>query len=282
MNAGGGEAADQLVRMMLTGGEITVRLGGDALKNLLALTMALAKNHKKLYGKVNMRKMLNETRDVRVFTMTPEQYKQFHKLAGKQKILFSAIKDADGHGLVDVVFPVTEIERANMIFERIKYHGKPEHPQQPEQTDQPQQPEPAGQPDQSEHPEQSDQPEQSQQPEQVEQSEQRRPESVTPEGRNAEQEPQNPSSPEQPEKTASETKDESRSRLGSPDTRASFDTPRDEGTSRTTNNRSEKRNRPSVEGRLRTYQAQIQRKASAPARRKTKFKIRMKNRSNRR
>ena len=46
MNIGGSEAADQLVRMMLSGSEVAVRLSGSAIKNVLALTMALAKKHK--------------------------------------------------------------------------------------------------------------------------------------------------------------------------------------------------------------------------------------------
>ena len=54
MTVGGGEAADQMVRMMLSGTEVMVRLSGSALKNLLALTMALASNRKVLSGKVNM------------------------------------------------------------------------------------------------------------------------------------------------------------------------------------------------------------------------------------
>ena len=64
MNIGGGEAADQLVRMMLSFGEVAVRLGGSALKNMLALTMALAKNNKTISGKINLGKMLRETRDL--------------------------------------------------------------------------------------------------------------------------------------------------------------------------------------------------------------------------
>lgn len=138
MNIGGGEAADQVVRMMLSGGEVAVKLGGSALKNLLALTMALAKQRKSLSGKVNMGRMLRQTRDLRLFAMTPEQYRQFKKRAGKQKILFSAIRDADGKGkLIDVVLPVTELGRANQIFERILYapvqeRQEPREPQ-PEQ-----------------------------------------------------------------------------------------------------------------------------------------------------
>ena len=127
MNVGGGEAADQLVRMMLNGSEVAIRLSGSAARNMLALTMALAKQNKRLSGKVNMARMLRETRDLRLFPMTPEQYREFRKHARKQKILFSAISDRDGSGkLLDVVMPVTEVERANLIFDRIMYTGQPE------------------------------------------------------------------------------------------------------------------------------------------------------------
>ena len=132
MNVGGGEAADQMVRMMLSGTEVMVRLSGSALKNLLALTMALASNRKVLSGKVNMGKMLRETRDLRRFPMTPEQYKQFKKLAKKHKLLFSVIKDKDDRGkLMDVILPVTELDRANSIFERILYTLPPEPERRP-------------------------------------------------------------------------------------------------------------------------------------------------------
>ena len=110
MNIGGGEAADQLVRMMLSGSEVAVGLSGSAIKNVLALTMALAKKHKTISGKVNLAKMLKETRDVRRFAMSPEQYQQFRQRAGKQKILFSAIRDSDNKGkVVDVLTPAYEV-----------------------------------------------------------------------------------------------------------------------------------------------------------------------------
>ena len=144
MNIGGGEAADQLVRMMLSGSEVAIRLSGSAIKNTLALTMALAKQNKVIFGKVNMKKMLQQTRDLRQFPMTPEQYKQFSKLAKKQKLLYSAIHDRDGKGkLVDVILPVTELDRANLIFERIaltapeKSQGKPKEEAMPSKKDSP-------------------------------------------------------------------------------------------------------------------------------------------------
>lgn len=144
MNIGGGEAADQLVRMMLSGSEVAIRLSGSAIKNTLALTMALAKQNKVISGKVNLKKMLQQTRDLRQFPMTPEQYKQFSRLAKKQKLLYSAIRDKDGKGkLVDVILPVTELDRANLIFERISLTGpeksqdKPKEEVMPSKKDSP-------------------------------------------------------------------------------------------------------------------------------------------------
>ena len=128
MNIGGGEAADQMVRMLLSGTEVVIRLSGSALKNLLALTLALARNHKKLSGKVNLGKMLRETRDLRQFSMTPEQYKEFQHRARKQKLLFATVRDRDGWGkLIDVILPVTELDRANQIFQRMLYQ-EPDRP----------------------------------------------------------------------------------------------------------------------------------------------------------
>ena len=122
MNAGGSEAADQMVRMMLSGGEVAVRLSGSAIKNVLAMSLALAKSHRTLSGRVRMSRMLRETRDLRVFPMSAEKYRQFQKLAGRQKLLYSAIRDQDGGSkVVDVVLPVTELDRANVIFQRMVY-----------------------------------------------------------------------------------------------------------------------------------------------------------------
>ena len=132
MNIGGGEAADQMVRMLLSGTEVVIRLSGSALKNLLALTLALARNHKKLSGKVNLGKMLRETRDLRQFSMTPEQYKEFQHRARKQKLLFATVRDRDGWGkLIDVILPVTELDRANQIFQRMLYQEPDRQPEAP-------------------------------------------------------------------------------------------------------------------------------------------------------
>ena len=142
MNIGGGEAADQLVRMMLSGGEVAVRLTGSAVKNLLAISLALAKSHKKISGKVRMGEMLQQTRDLRVFPMTQEEYREFRHKAREPKLLYAAIQNSrdpnDPKSMVDVVMPATAVERANLVFQKMMYQ-QPEAPQkeQPERERQP-------------------------------------------------------------------------------------------------------------------------------------------------
>ena len=165
MYAGGGEAADQTVRLMLAGCETAVRLGGSGIKNVLAISLALAKNNKQISGKVNLGKMLKETRDLRLFPMSVEQYKEFAKMAKPQKLLYSIIRDKDS-GKIEVVLPVTELERANLIFEKMLYN-LPEQPEQesPEGADE-------QEPTTDKQPEQAEKSEQVEKAEQVEKSEQ--------------------------------------------------------------------------------------------------------------
>ena len=244
MNIGGGEAADQLVRMMLAGGEVAVRLSGSALKNVLALTLALARDHKKLYGKVNLGRMLRETRDLRQFPMTPEQYRQFHKLAKRQKLLYSSIHDRDGRGrLIDVILPVTELDRAAQIFERILYQ---EPAKRETQAPQRQREKPAQ--------ERTDGLQERQEPG----KEQRQGE-----------EPQTHQTASVDQRQEEAPKKDFRSGRDSRDTKTSSSMSRESGSTGMTPER------PSVEGRLKAYRTQLDRK-SAPARQRTKTKVREK------
>lgn len=122
MNIGGGEAADQMVRMMLSSGEVAVRLTGSAAKNLLAISLALAKSHRKVSGRMRMSKMLQQTRDLRTFPMTQEEYRTFKKGAREKKLLYAAVKNTrTPNGMVDVVMPPSEVERANLVFAQMMY-----------------------------------------------------------------------------------------------------------------------------------------------------------------
>ena len=115
-----GDAAETVVRVMLTGTEVTLRLTASATKNLLALSVALAKQHKQISGKTNMKKMLKDARNIRVFPMTKAQYRAFQKQAKSFRLLYASIRDKNG-GQIDLVLPATELDRANLVFEKMLY-----------------------------------------------------------------------------------------------------------------------------------------------------------------
>lgn len=126
MSLSSGDTADEVVRLALSGTEITLRLAASATKNLAMLTLALGKNHKKLSGKTNLRKMLKETREIQTISLTPEQYKLFQKRAAKYKILYATIRDRQNVDRnMDVLLPVSELSRANLLMERIGLGEKP-------------------------------------------------------------------------------------------------------------------------------------------------------------
>jgi len=280
MNVGGGEAADQLVRMMLSGTEVAVRLSGSALKNILALTLALAQNRKVLSGKVNMGKMLRETRDLRRFPMTGQQYKQFKKLAKKHRLLYSVIRDKDDRGkLMDVILPVTELERANAIFERILYTIPPEPERQPAR--QLQQGRQVFQRERQAPEKEVQAPEEVRQVQGKGRPAKEKAASGPEKARQGQVKPQREVSQRSAEQgrqeapvsqhTANTPKKDSRSERDSHAIKISSSTHKESGTTRGTSER------PSVEARLKAYQIQLK-KPSAPARMKEKNKVRPKTR----
>ena len=122
MSISSGDPAEEVVRMMLSGAEVTLRLTASATKNLLAVSIALAKSRKKLCGKTNMKKMLKETRELRAFHMSAEEFARFKKEAKNFKLLYAHIRDdRPDHNGVDVILPATELGRANILFEKMQY-----------------------------------------------------------------------------------------------------------------------------------------------------------------
>lgn len=83
-----GDAADEMVRMVLNGTGVAIKLTGSAAKNLAALLVAWSKNEKKVYGKTSMMKLLKSGEPLQVLSMTREQYSRFKGMA-KKKVLYA-------------------------------------------------------------------------------------------------------------------------------------------------------------------------------------------------
>ncbi len=132
----GGEAAEEMVRIMLNGTEVAVRLVGSTAKNLAAILVAWSKNEKKAFGRTSLMKLLNSNEALSVVSMTREQYEQFKPFAKKMFLYAPIVNRALDDGKVDVVFSNRSTELANHILNRIHY-GQParEIPRKQEEPD---------------------------------------------------------------------------------------------------------------------------------------------------
>lgn len=116
-----GDAADEMVRMMLNGTEVVVKLTGSAAKNLAALLVAWSKKEKKVYGKTTMMKLLKSGEPLQVLSMTKEQYSKFKSMA-KQKVLYAPfLNKKHGDDKLDVVISEKSLPMVNHILKRIGY-----------------------------------------------------------------------------------------------------------------------------------------------------------------
>lgn len=116
-----GDAADEMVRMMLNGTEVVIRLTGSAAKNLAALLVAWSKNEKKVYGKTTMMKLLKSGEPLQVLSMTKEQYSKFKGMAKKKVLYAPFLNKKRGDNKLDVVISEKSLPMVNHILKKIEY-----------------------------------------------------------------------------------------------------------------------------------------------------------------
>lgn len=115
------DAADEVVRIMLNGTEVAVRLAGSGVKNLAAMLIAWSKKEKKPYGKTNMMRLLKSGEELQVISLDREQYKQFKTLAKKKVLYAPFLNTKEEDGKVEVVISSKSIPLVNYILKKIGY-----------------------------------------------------------------------------------------------------------------------------------------------------------------
>ena len=126
-----GEAADEVVRIMLNGTEVALRLTGSAAKNLGVILYEWAKNNPKVTGKTSMMKLLRSGDELQVVTLTREQYDQFKALAKKQVMFAPFVNKEKNDGMVEVVISSRSLAIVNHILEDIGYGKRTQAEEEP-------------------------------------------------------------------------------------------------------------------------------------------------------
>lgn len=128
MSMNGGDAAEQMVRILLDGTETMVRITGEGAREVAAFLYAWARQDHSQNpthaGRTSMARLLRSGQELQVFRMRPEEYAAFRPQARQYRLLYAALRNKqDKEGPIDLVVRTDEISRVNHILESIGYGG---------------------------------------------------------------------------------------------------------------------------------------------------------------
>ena len=116
-----GEAAEQVVKIMLEGSEVLLRLTGSGAKNVAVMLTSIFKQQKKTRGSIRMTNMLRSGKPLKVVTLRSKDLPKFRQTAGKYGIMYTVLKTRnDKDGIFDVMIRADDESKMTRLIERYK------------------------------------------------------------------------------------------------------------------------------------------------------------------
>ena len=116
----GGEAADQMVSYAFKGGEVVLRLSGDAAKHLAIYLANLLKQGGPSKGRTTLKRMISDGSPLKVQRIRVDEIPRFNEMAKKYGVMFVAVKDKRQQGgTCDIMFRADDAARVNRICEKL-------------------------------------------------------------------------------------------------------------------------------------------------------------------
>ena len=116
------EAADVVVREGLQATEAAAKLTGEALKNVAALLIAIAKQDMKVVGETSSKRLARDSAPAVVILIKSEDRAKFQKLAKDFGVLyFIAQKKGNDTGILNVVSNQNYAAQLNAVMEQMGY-----------------------------------------------------------------------------------------------------------------------------------------------------------------
>ena len=118
----GGESAEQLMKMMLNGSEVLIRLTGSGAKNVAVLLYSVLREQNKTKGAERLSNMLRSGKKLRVYTFQDKDLEKFKEVAKKYGILYTVLKDKDHtDGVFDVLVRAEDEHKLARVIERFEF-----------------------------------------------------------------------------------------------------------------------------------------------------------------
>ncbi len=117
------ESAEAVVKMVLQGSEVALKIGGTGTKEALIMLYAVLNGSQKVKGKTKLTTMLKSGKELKIFSLKQEDLKKFTEEAKKYGILFCVLMDKrekSPDGLVDVMVRTEDSYKINHIVDRFE------------------------------------------------------------------------------------------------------------------------------------------------------------------
>lgn len=117
-----GETAELVVKEGIQITESAVKLAGLGAKNLAALLIAIAKENPKLSGKTGLKRLIQDSEELTIFSVKQEDLKGFQMESKRYGVLFyPVINKVEKTGTVEIMAKAKDAKQINRIFERMGY-----------------------------------------------------------------------------------------------------------------------------------------------------------------
>ena len=118
----GSDAAEQMVKETMIISETAAKLAGLGAKNLAVLLTLYLREEHQLKGETNLKKLLKEGKEIRVFCLEKGNLAEFKQHVKDYGIVYSAVKQKnDDSRIVDVLVKAEDTPRVNRILEKMNY-----------------------------------------------------------------------------------------------------------------------------------------------------------------
>lgn len=119
----GVDATDQIMRIILQGTEVTLKLAGNGAKNVVAALYAASKDaNKNKIGETRLAQLLKDGSPTKIFRLEEKALSEFKQYAKKYNIQFSAIKEiGKGNTMCDVIIKEKDVARVNHVLGKMNY-----------------------------------------------------------------------------------------------------------------------------------------------------------------
>ena len=114
------ETAEQVVRMVLQGSEVVLRLSGEAAINVAKMIYAALKGDRTSRGRATLWEFLKSGKDQKMFQIPDEYLKAFTTASKKFGFPFVVLKDKNNkNGLTDIMVYATDASKVNRVIETL-------------------------------------------------------------------------------------------------------------------------------------------------------------------